>query len=265
MKKTIQWLCIFILLGCQPSSKKQEGTGESVLDGIQQKRILFIVSNAHHYGDSEIECTNHFPEIIYAYEEFAKHGYAVDFVSPKGGEVAVGYIYSSDTITKKYLYDAEFMNQLQRTKAPHEIDYTTYNAVYYTGGGSAMFTVPYSKEIQTISMNVYEENKGVISAICHGTAGMANLKRTDGTYLVSGKKITGFPDLFEDKNADYYQEFPFSIQEQIIENGGDFKYSEEGWDGFYLQDGRIVTGQDPTGSGLVAQRVIEILENQNIN
>ncbi|WP_299223727.1 type 1 glutamine amidotransferase domain-containing protein [uncultured Aquimarina sp.] len=266
MKKVVQCILTIIIMSCQaPIDKKDSTKATNTQKLSNKKRILFVTSNAHFYGDSDIESTNHFPEIIFAYEEFIKEEFLVDFVSPKGGEIAVGYIYSSDAITKKYLYDADFMNKLQHTKSPIQIDYKKYAAVYYTGGGSAMFTVPESKEIQEISMNIYEKNKGIISSICHGTAGITNLKKEDGTFLISNKKITGFPDAFEDKKANYYQEFPFSIQEKVVENGGDFKFSKNGWDNYYLQDGRIITGQDPTSATIVAKKVIEMIHNQNMN
>ena len=54
--------------------------------------------------------------------------------------------------------------------------------------------------------------------------------------------------------------FPFSIQEIIKERGGDFQFSEEGWDGFMVSDGRLISGQDPSAAGLVAEKVIETLE-----
>ncbi|MDH7444224.1 type 1 glutamine amidotransferase domain-containing protein [Aquimarina sp. 2201CG14-23] len=265
MKKIISYILVFILISCQTISNEKDNTTMSIATkSSNKKRILFVTSNAHFYGDSDIESTNHFPEIIFAYEEFIKEGFQVDFVSPNGGEIAVGYIYSSDTITKKYLYDASFMDKLQHTKSPIQIDYTNYAAVYYTGGGSAMFTVPESKEIKEISMNIYEKNNGIISAICHGTAGIIDLQKEDGSFLISSKNITGFPDVFENKKASYYQEFPFSIQEKAIENGGVFKFSKDGWDNYYLQDDRIITGQDPTSASIVAKKVIETIRNQTI-
>lgn len=254
-----------LIMSCNPKAKNQSSIIQQSSKPSIKKRILFITSNAHFYGNSDIESTNHFPEIIFAYDEFIKQGFEVDFVSPKGGAIPVGYIHSSNTTTKKYLYDENFMNKLEHTYTPDQIDYNNYLAVYYSGGGSAMFTVPENNKIQKITTKIYEDNNGIVSAICHGTTGLAHLKKSNKTYLVANKQITGFPDLFENKDAAYYKEFPFSIQDKIIENGGNFSFSEKGWDNYYIHDGRIVTGQAPTSAGLVAKKVIEIIKNQNIN
>lgn len=223
------------------------------------KKILFVVSNARFYGDSNIRTANHFAEIIYAYDVFDKAGLVIDFVSPKGGAIPIGYI-NSDSMIIDYLYDEDFMNLLEHTKKPDEIEADEYATIFYAGGGAAMFGVPLEERIQKIATDIYENNEGIVSAVCHGTAGIANIKKSDGSYLVAGKRINGFPDLFEDKERAYFKEFPFSIEEQINTNGGIFQYSTEGWDGYTEIDGRVITGQDPTSSALVAQAVITALE-----
>ena len=122
------WALIFLTYlgtGCDSSPN------ESSEPVSPSSKVLFIVSNAHYYGDSDIEAMNHFQEIILPHHEFVTAGYEVDFVSPNGGAIAIGYIHNSDTLTKQYLYDANFMNQLEHTLSPELIDRDTYQAVYY--------------------------------------------------------------------------------------------------------------------------------------
>lgn len=246
----------FILMGCK--EHQENASSSNVVKPAE--RVLFIVSNAHFYGATDIETSNHFAELVYAYDVFVKAGYAINFVSPQGGAIPVGYINTSDTLQKKYLYDNDFMDALEHTQKPETLKATDYKAVYYGGGGAAMFGVADNEPIQKIVMELYEKHRGVVSAICHGTAGIVNLKKQDGTYLFAGKKVNGFPDIFERKDAAYYQTFPFSIQATIQERGGDFLFSEKGWDGFYQADGRLITGQDPTAAAKVAQMVVKKLK-----
>lgn len=252
MKKSVLLLLsiITVLISCKNTKTTQE----------KPNRILFIVSNANTYGNSKIEASNHFAEIILAYDEFEKAGYNVDFVSPNGGKIPVGYIDTTSTTQKKYLANTKFMELLKITKTPQEVNPKDYIAVYYGGGGAAMFGVPEDADIQNIAMTVYEENKGIVSAICHGSAGLAYLKTKDGKYLVAGKKVNGFPDKFERMDAEYYATFPFSIEQKLKENGGNFISSEEGWDNFSIADGRLITGQDPTAARSVAKKIIATLQ-----
>ena len=262
MKKLFFFLSIaFIACNTNPSSS--EVTEDKSITKDTRERILFIVSNAHYYGKSDINASNHFAEIVLPYDVLVKAGYAVDFVSPEGGAIPLGYFQTSDATVKKYLYDGDFMDQLEYTKKPEEITAADYKAVYYGGGGSAMFGVPENEGIQKIAMQVYEEQDGIVSAVCHGTAGIAHLKTKDGKYIYEGKKVNGFPDKFENMEGRYYKEFPFSIEKIIQERGGDFKYSAEGWDGYYETDGKLITGQDPTAAAMVATKIIEALKDNN--
>lgn len=259
MKNSIYFalFVLFLLVGCVQNI--EEPSKKSTIEESAE-RILFIVSNAHFYGDSNIGASNHFSEIVQAYEVFKKAGYAIDFVSPEGGAIPIGYISTSDSLQKKYIYDNDFMDNLETTKKPNEVKASDYKAVYYGGGGAAMFGVAENQAIQKIVMELYEQHNGIVSAICHGTAGIVNLKTKDGEYLFAGKKVNGFPDIFENKDAAYYKTFPFSIQEIIKERGGNFQFSEEGWDGFMVADGRLISGQDPSAAGSVAEKVIETLQ-----
>lgn len=222
------------------------------------QRVVFFVSNTHFYEGSTYGTGNSFSEIVNAYDEFVKAGYAVDFVSPKGGAVSLAYINTSDTLSKQYVYDPVFMHALQHTKKPSEILASAYKAVYYVGGGSAMFDVPVNNEMQSIAMEIYEKNDGIISAVCHGTAGLVNLKTSNGDYLVKGKRVNGYPEDYENTAKPHFNTFPFLIKKTIEERGGVFVFSER--NSIHVEvDGRLVTGQNYVSAQAVAQKIIELL------
>ena len=222
-------------------------------------KILFIVSNAHYYGKSDLKTGNSFSEIVNAYDTFVKAGYYVDFVSPEGESIPLAYIDTSDPLQKEYLYNQDFMYSLKNTMNPSQVDASNYKAVHYIGGGSAMFGVPENKEIQEISMIVYEEYNGIISSVCHGTAGIVNLKTKYGKYLVEGKTVNGYPDSYERKGAEYLKYFPFMIQETIEKRGGTFNFSPRNEVHVESQD-NVITGQNYLSSRDVALEVIKIIE-----
>lgn len=225
----------------------------------EMRKILMVLSNAGYYGDSDIMTANHFEETVVPYDVFVKSGYEVDIVSPEGGRVPIGYINTSDILMAKYIHDHDFMDKLRYTQKPTDIDATDYAAIFYSGGGAAMFGVPENKSIQKIAMTIYEQNGGVISSICHGTAGLVHLKTSNGHFLVKDKKVNGFPDLFENMEADYYKQFPFSIQELINERDGEFVYAEEWNAEHYVVDGRLATGQDPSSAKVLAEQIVALL------
>ncbi|MCD0471417.1 nuclear transport factor 2 family protein [Flavobacterium sp. JAS] len=259
-EKKVEFIDLFLLKKIQGEWKIISKTASSLSSNKSGQRILFIVSNAHYYGKSTIATGNSFSEIVNAYDTFKTAGYTVDFVSPEGGSIPLAYINTSDTLQKQYLFDPDFMYALKNTKKPEDTDSKNYKAVYYVGGGAAMYDVPENKQIQTIALKVYEENKGIISSVCHGTAGIINLKTNDGKYLVAGKKISGYPDSFEKQDGEYFKYFPFLIQKTIEERGGTFKFSN-GEVSHIETDGRIITGQNFQSSSGVALKIIELINS----
>jgi len=226
---------------------------------IAQNKILFVTSNQGFYGNTKIIASNHFEEIVVPYDVFTKSGFEVDFISPKGGAIPIGYINSSDSLQKRYLYDGWFMDKLEHTMKPTEIIADNYLAIFYSGGGAAMYGVPEDTSIQKVAREIYNKN-GIISTICHGTAGIAYLKNESEKSIYEGRRITGYPDKLENKEMEYYKAFPLIIDLAIKNNEGNFVYSENGKDGFYVVDGRFVTGQDPSSAAKVANEVISLLK-----
>lgn len=224
-------------------------------------RILFIVSNAHFHGELDKAAGASFSEIVNAYHAFKQAGYTVDFVSPKGGAIPLAYINTSNKLDKQYLYNRDFMYALEHTRTPKQVTPEHYKAVHYIGGSSAMYGVADNKEIQAISMEIYEQHNGIISSVCHGTAGIAHLKTRDGKYLVAGKRISGYPDEYENQSAAYFKQFPFQIQKTIEQRSGVFKYSARNVAHVEV-DGRVITGQNYLSSALVAEKIIELLADK---
>ena len=221
-------------------------------------RVVIVASNATVYGDTDLPTANHFGEIAAAYDVFVKAGYTVDIVSPEGGPVNISYLSSADATTKPYLRDAEFWYRLNHTRKAADVRAEDYAAVYFPGGGAAMFGVADNPDVQRLTRMVYE-NEGAVAAICHGTAGITNIPLTDGSRLLTGKKLTGFPDGRERKDLPYYKTFPFAIDDRVAEQDGIFLAEPAVDTGFFVTDGRLVTGMDHSATAKVATAVVEML------
>lgn len=236
------------------------GTGPAVAQAdtrAAQARILFVLSSSKVHGASTLPASISFGEVVHAWDRFHAAGYAVDFVSPDGGEVPMLDAYIGKEVADR-LQDERIMRGLRNTAVPSQIDPARYRAVYYVGGSNAIYGVPEHPTLQRIAMHVYERNGGVVSAVCHGTAGLVNLKLADGRYLIAGKRVTGYPEEYEDQSAAYFKEFPFLIRKTAESRGASFLVQDR--DQSHIQvDGRVVTGQNYPSAGKVAEAVIEVL------
>lgn len=120
-----------------------------------------------------------------AWDAFQAAGLTVDFVTPEGNAAPINVTEVGEFRSR--FYDADLMYALAHTYTPAQIDPARYRAVYFVGGSNAIYGVPENTQLQNIAMHVYERNGGVVSAVCHGTAELVNLKLSDGKYLVGGQ------------------------------------------------------------------------------
>jgi len=225
------------------------------------RKVLMVVSNAHQYPGTQVSTGNNFPELAYTYDAFRKAGYTVDFVSPEGGAVPLEMINTSDALLKRHLYDRDFMWALAHTRPAADIAAEEYAGIMFAGGGAAIVGVPEHRQLQNIALRIYEQQGGVLAAICQGTEGISTLKLKDGRFLVQGKKVTSFPDAFLNKESPVFKAYPFSVEGSLKRGGGRFAHGANG-QGYVAVDGRLVTGMNWESSVGVAESMIALLEEK---
>ncbi len=223
-------------------------------------KVLFVVSNASSYGENNKRTGTHYEELVQPYDALQNAGYEVDFVSPKGGEIPVAYINLQNKLQLHYFYDAALQYKLKHTLKPNQVNSKDYQAIYYCGGSAAVFDVPNNKGIQNITQQIYENQNGVVSSICHGAAGLVNVKLNNGTFLVKGKRVNSFTNE-EEGNGKH---LPFLIETKLKERGAVFKSSGK-WKSHVEVDGNLITGQNPSSLEVFSEELIKRLNSLNAN
>ena len=223
------------------------------------RQVLLVVSNVDTMPGTRLAAGNSFSELIHAYAGFRDAGYGVQFVSPDGGAVPLAYIDTRTPEHKASLYDADFMWALAHTRRPDQVNPGDYAALMYIGGSAAMYGVAENAGLQQLAVRIYEQHGGIVSAVCHGSAGLVNLKLSDGTALVAGKRVTGYPDAFEDTGAAYYRTFPFSIEQRLRTNKGTFGHGARGTS-HVEADGRLITGMNWESTRGVVAAILQQLD-----
>lgn len=104
----------------------------------------------------------------------------------------------------------------------------------------------------------FYNGKKNFSAVCHGPAGLLQATDKNGDSILRNKRVTGFTNS-EEHTVELDKTVPFSLQDRLIELGGNFEKSEN-FKPFIVRDENIITGQNPLSVFLVAKKVIEILK-----
>lgn len=225
------------------------------------KKALIVLTNIEQYGEHDRLTGLWLSELTHFYDELVKVGYEADFVSPKGGYVPLDphSLTMMDDVDRTYYRNATFRNRaLGQTLRPEEVKATDYELIYYTGGHGVMWDFPESVEIAELASQIYQ-NGGLVTAVCHGVAGLLPIKDEAGQPLIAGKVVTGFTNQEEDLNgtADLV---PFLTESALREKGAKLEIGTA-FSPVVRQDDRILTGQNPQSARALGQAVVSKLMN----
>ena len=226
------------------------------------QKVLIIASNEVNMGDPEKhDARNNLWEFAPPYHIFKSHGFDVDFVSPKGGKVE--FMMDPLGISSYTIKYEGFLEKANMSHSPTDIKVEDYWGVFIGGGYGVMFDVASNREIQTVIRDVYESG-GVVGVGGHGAAGIANVKLSNGEFLVRGKKIAGFPNSTEQTKpwAKQGTLLPFMIESQLNKHGALAQNKQTLKDKHEVViDQRIVSTMFLPSAALVAKEMI-ILNSQ---
>ncbi|MDQ3763675.1 MAG: type 1 glutamine amidotransferase domain-containing protein [Actinomycetota bacterium] len=227
-------------------------------------KILVIVTNAGEYEKVGYRTGLWLGELTHFYNYVRENGFDVDIASPKGGFVPIdpeslAHDYLSELGTGERYHDREFMDLLKHTKSVADVNVEDYDAIYFTGGHGVMFDFR-SADLGALTARFYESGR-IVSAVCHGPAGLLNVSLSSGEPLVKGKNVTGF-SWPEEEAAQRADTVPFSLQDELQNLGANYSIADKPFDTHVVEDGRLITGQNPGSTRAVAEAVVKHLRGQ---
>lgn len=222
-------------------------------------KILFVVTSHGEMGDTGRKTGYWLSEVTHPWSVLGKH-YQIDVVTPQGGRPPVDGFDLTDPINKQFWDDPEWQNQMSNTMTPDQVTPSEYRAVFYAGGHGAMWDFPDNERLAQIAAQIYQ-SEGYVAAVCHGPAGLLNIKLDDGSYLIAGKRLDSFTNEEEQLNgtADVV---PFLLQSQLEDRGCIYDTMKP-WSDHVVTDGRLITGQNPQSALTLGKTLLEALEQQD--
>jgi putative intracellular protease/amidase len=215
------------------------------------------VVTSHDKKGSTNEPTGYYlSEVSHPWDVLHNAGFEIDFVSPQGGKAPVDGFNLDDAINSKFWNNKDYRYKVEHTFKPSEIKPGNYVAVFYAGGHGAMWDFADNPELAAIARQIYENN-GVVSGVCHGPAGLVNIKLTNGKYLVDGKRINAFTNE-EEIAVKMNKVVPFALETTLIERGAKFEKSGL-WQSHVVTDNKVVTGQNPQSAKAVGEAILKII------
>ena len=225
-------------------------------------KILLVLTSHSELGDTGKATGFYYEEMAAPYYIFIDAGFEVELVSVKGGKPkhdpgSLPVEEKRAESVKRFLCDSDALSKLEDTTALSDIAATGYDGIFLAGGHGAMWDLPENAALAEL-LREFNVTGRVISAVCHGPAGLLGAKDETGSSIISGKKMTGFSNE-EEMMVGLDAVVPFMLQDRLstlgeYESGPRFRpYS--------VVDGNLVTGQNPASSKLTAENVVKVLSD----
>ncbi|GGX05321.1 type 1 glutamine amidotransferase domain-containing protein [Aquimarina muelleri] len=264
MKKTLSVLVISLVFASCNKHKEDTKTVEKEHLKIEKtkdmKKVVFVLTSHEDLGNTGEKTGFWIEEFATPYYALKDKGIEITLASPKGGQPPIDPKSASEDFatpaTKRFDTDKETQAILANTVKLEDIQQADYDAIFYPGGHGPLWDLAEDKNSIALIESFYTNNKPV-AAVCHAPAVFKNTKGVDGKPLVNGKKVTGFTNS-EEEAVQLTSIVPFLVEDMLKNNGGIYSKGQD-WAPYAIEDGLLITGQNPASSELVAEMLLKKL------
>ncbi|MBD3297921.1 MAG: type 1 glutamine amidotransferase domain-containing protein [candidate division Zixibacteria bacterium] len=226
--------------------------------------VLIVVTSHSQMGDTDKRTGFWLAEMTHPYYVIKDAGYDVVVASIDGGVAPIDprSMDTADPVNQRFLRDADLMAAVLNSRKLADIDPNHFAAVLFSGGHGTMWDFPGDSAVNRFTSTVYEDG-GVVGAVCHGPAALAEVKLSDGSYLIDGKRFAAFTNE-EERKVELDTVVPFMLQDRLTERGG-IHVPADAWQTNAVIDQRVVTGQNPQSAHKVGELIVKALKSMEAN
>ena len=223
-------------------------------------KILMVLTSHDQLGNTGKKTGLWLEEFAAPWYAFKDAGAEVTLASPKGGQPPLDPKSDAEEAqtdaTRRFQADEQAKAALANTLPLGEIDPYNFDAVFYPGGHGPLWDLAEDKDSITILEAFYAANKPV-AAVCHAPGVFRNVKAADGHPVVKGKRVTGFTNS-EEAAVGLTDVVPFLVEDMLKEKGGEYSKGAD-WGSYVVEDGHLITGQNPASSEATANALLKRL------
>ncbi|WP_290813692.1 type 1 glutamine amidotransferase domain-containing protein [Halovivax sp.] len=222
--------------------------------------VLFVVSEEGYWGD----------ECITPLESLSAAGYDATVATPSG----------DPPVIDDRSVDPEQVGEetAERVREVHERDERLndpvpvaavraddFDAVVFPGGHGTEWDVNQDTHARTLLRETIAGDNGVALVVCHAVGILAFARDEDGSFLVEGRSVTGFPNEWEADIVDEAdrmpdgRKLPYWVEDEVKAAGGNWD-AALGQDESVTVDGDLVTARGPESSNAAATTLLQELE-----
>ncbi|MEO0340966.1 MAG: type 1 glutamine amidotransferase domain-containing protein [Bacteroidota bacterium] len=258
-------LSMAFLFSCMSNNQDSKASEEIVESEVKssesKKKILLVLTSHSELGNTGKKTGFWLEEFAAPYYFLVDQGVEVTLASPLGGlpptDPKSELPEFQTSSTRRFSDDNKTKDILSKTIKLEAINPNNYDAVFYSGGYGPLWDLADNETSIALIESFYNSNKPIAS-VCHAPAIFKNTKGADGNALIAGKKVTAYSNS-EEAAVQFTDIVPFSVEDMLIENGGIYSKGED-WSTYAVEDGLLITGQNPASAELVADLLLKKLK-----
>ncbi|MGV9769785.1 type 1 glutamine amidotransferase domain-containing protein [Microbacterium sp. NPDC003461] len=215
--------------------------------------VLFVVTGARSWtlSDGATHPTGYWAEeLLTPFRLLTGAGHDVVFATPGGiPPVADEGSLDSDE-TRAALAEIVRLSEPLRLE---DVALGDYDAVFYPGGHGPMEDLAVDPVSGALIADALE-TATPLALVCHGVAALLAARGADGALAAAGRRVTAFTDE-EEIQGGLAPRAPWLLETTLRENGVEVATAEP-WADHVIEDGALITGQNPQSSGSVARALL---------
>lgn len=221
------------------------------------KSVLMVITSHSELGNTGEKTGFWVEEFAAPYYAFIDAGIEVTLASPAGGQPPIDpkselADFQTDA-TRRFDADSDTQAKLANSLVLADVKQDEFDGVFYPGGHGPLWDLTDNTDSIRLLESFVAAQKP-IAAVCHASAAFLNLKDAEGEFLVKGKAVTGFSNTEEDA-VQLTDIVPFLLEDELIKRGANYQKTDD-WNVFSLEDGLVITGQNPASSEQAAEKLI---------
>jgi len=223
-------------------------------------KILMVLTSHDQLGNTGKKTGFWLEEFAAPYYTFKDAGATITLASPGGGQPPLDP--KSDTPdsqtkdTQRFKADPAAQAALAQTIELNKVSAGNFDAVFYPGGHGPLWDL--AEDASSIALIEAMLGAGKpVALVCHAPGVLRDVKAVNGDSVVQGKAVTGFTNT-EEQAAGLTKIVPFLVEDMLRTNGGNYSKADD-WQPYVVQDGLLITGQNPASSGPAAKELLEKL------
>jgi putative intracellular protease/amidase len=226
-------------------------------------KILIVLTSHSELGNTGHKTGFWIEEFAAPYYTLKDAGAEIILASPKGGQPPIDPKSeepdNQTEATKRFDKDKDLQELLSKTKKLAEVNAEDFDAVFYPGGHGPLWDLTNDKKSIHLIESFWKTKKPV-AVVCHAPSVLLHVKDEKGNALVKGKKVTGFTNS-EEAAVNLTNVVPFLLEDELKKLGAIYSKKED-WASYVVEDGLLISGQNPASSNEVAKKLLKMLKNK---